>query len=61
VFVAEGDTVRFATVETGIIGGIEIEVGGIDEGAEVVVGPFQALRALDDGARIQANRLNPGG
>lgn len=61
VFVVDGEIVRFVSVETGIIGGIEIEVSGIDGGAEVVVGPFQALRVLDDGARIGANRLNPAG
>jgi len=57
VFVADGASARFVPVETGIIGGIEIEVSGIDAGVEVVVGPFQALRALDDGAAINATRL----
>lgn len=61
VFVVEGDLVRFALVETGIIGGIEIEISGVEENTEVVVGPFQALRALDDGAPIRANRLDPAG
>jgi HlyD family secretion protein len=61
VFAVDGETVRFVPVETGIIGGIEIEISGIDEGSEVVVGPFQALRALEDGARIRANRLTPAG
>ena len=35
----------------------EIEVSGIDEGAEVIVGPFQALRTLEDGATIRPARL----
>ncbi|MGD8818078.1 MAG: efflux RND transporter periplasmic adaptor subunit, partial [Acidobacteriota bacterium] len=61
VFVADGDDARFVTVETGIIGGIAIEVSGIDAGVEVVVGPFQALRALEDGTAISATRLGAEG
>ena len=57
VFVVEGERARFKVVDTGIIGGIEIEVSGIDEGAEVIVGPIQALRTLEDGASIRASRL----
>jgi HlyD family secretion protein len=58
VFVVEGGNARFEVVDTGIIGGIEIEVSGIDEGAEVIVGPIQALRTLEDGASIRATRLD---
>jgi HlyD family secretion protein len=58
VFVADGETARFVAVQTGIIGGIEIEVAGIDAGTDVVVGPFQALRELQDGDTIAATRLD---
>ena len=57
VFVVDGQSARFVEVETGIIGGIEIEVSGVDDGAEVIVGPFQALRTLEDGASIRPTRL----
>jgi len=58
VFVPEGRTVRFRPVTTGLIGGLDIEVTGLNDGIPVVTGPFQALRELKDGqaVRIQAAR-----
>jgi len=56
VFVAEGRTVRFQPVATGLIGGLDIEVSGLSEGTAVVTGPFQALRDLKHG---QAVRIGP--
>jgi hypothetical protein len=53
VFVADGDVARFVPVTTGTIGGLDIAVHGIDERTPVVVGSFQALRALDEGTRIK--------
>ncbi|MCL4837148.1 MAG: efflux RND transporter periplasmic adaptor subunit [Thermoanaerobaculia bacterium] len=53
VFLAEGGRARFAPVETGVIGGLDVEVRGLPAGAEVVAGPFQALRDLADGAAIR--------
>jgi len=53
VFVASGRTVRFQPVTTGVIGGLDIEVSGLDAGAVVVTGPFQALRDLQDGASVR--------
>lgn len=53
VFVLNTDTVAFTRVKTGIIGGLQIEVDGVAEGARVVSGPFQALRQLQDGARVK--------
>ncbi len=35
-----------------MIGGLNIEVGGIDEGAPVITGPYQVLRELKDGALV---------
>ena len=56
VFAVDRDLVRFVPVATGIIGGLDIEVSGVEAGRRVVVGPFQALRELQDGARIQQSR-----
>ena len=58
VFVPEGRTVRFRPVTTGLIGGLDIEVTGLNDGIPVVTGPFQALRELKDGqaVRVQVPR-----
>jgi HlyD family secretion protein len=53
VFVLEDDRVRFRPVETGVIGGLAIEVRGLDAGTGVVSGPFQALGQLRDGTRVR--------
>ncbi len=53
VFVAEAGTARFVPVEAGMIGGLDVEVKGIAEGREVVIGPWQALKDLQDGARLR--------
>jgi HlyD family secretion protein len=53
VFVADGRSVRFQPVTTGLIGGLEIEVSGVEEGMAVVTGPFQALRDLQDGQAVR--------
>ena len=41
---------------TGIIGGLQIEVDGVAEGATIVAGPIQTLRELRDGDRVQPAR-----
>ena len=57
VFVGEGKTARFVSVETGMIGGLEIEVKkGLEEGREIVAGPWQSLKDLQDGAAIRTAR-----
>jgi HlyD family secretion protein len=57
VFVGEGKTARFVPVETGMIGGLEIEVKkGLEEGREIVAGPWQSLKDLQDGAAIRTAR-----
>jgi len=57
VFAVEGRTARFVPVETGMIGGLEIEVRqGLAEGREVVAGPWQTLKDLQDGAAIRPAR-----
>jgi HlyD family secretion protein len=56
VFLARDGKAVFAPVKTGIIGGLDIEVDGVAAGTEVVVGPFQVLRELTDGAAIRPAR-----
>lgn len=56
VFTVTGDTARFTPVTTGVIGGLDIEVSGVDEGTLVVSGPYQVLRNLSDGASISSAR-----
>jgi HlyD family secretion protein len=57
LMVVQNGRSRFTPVTTGIIGGLDIEVTGISEGSPVVMGPFQALRELTDGAPVrQAGR-----
>jgi HlyD family secretion protein len=53
VFVASDGVARFTPVTTGVIGGLEIEVSGLEAGTPVVIGPFQVLRELEDGTRIR--------
>jgi HlyD family secretion protein len=57
VFAVADGTARFVPVETGMIGGLEIEVKkGVEEGREIVVGPWQSLKDLRDGAGIRVAR-----
>jgi HlyD family secretion protein len=57
VFATEGKAARFVPVETGMIGGLEIEVKrGLEEGREIVAGPWQSLKDLQDGAAIRTAR-----
>jgi HlyD family secretion protein len=58
VFVTESGRARFREVETGIIGGLDVEITGLSEGTRVVSGPYQVLRSLQDG---QAVRTPPAG
>jgi HlyD family secretion protein len=53
VFVARDDVARFTPVTTGVIGGLDIEVTGLEAGTPVVIGPFQALREIADGTRLR--------
>lgn len=56
VFEVTGERTRFVPVTTGIVGGLSIEVNGINEGAEIVVGPIQSLRTLDETMAIRVDR-----
>ena len=54
VFTVSDGLARFAPVQTGMIGGLDIEVSGIEEGTEVIVGPYQVLRELEDGDPVSS-------
>ncbi|NIL99617.1 MAG: efflux RND transporter periplasmic adaptor subunit [Acidobacteria bacterium] len=53
VFTVSQGAARFIEVETGMIGGLDIVVHGIEAGSEVIVGPYQILRGLEDGDRVR--------
>ncbi len=49
-----GDRAEFRKVRTGILGESDIEVlEGIEEGAEVIAGPYQAIRTLEVGDHLK--------
>jgi HlyD family secretion protein len=51
------DIAFFRPVKTGITGTTEIEVlRGLSENDQVVTGPYQALRTLQDKARIEIQK-----
>ncbi len=54
VFVVRNGAAVFTPVTSGIIGGLDIEVSGVPEGESIVVGPYQVLRELQDGALVSA-------
>ncbi len=57
VFVVEGKSARFVPVSTGMIGGLEIEVkSGLEAGREIVAGPWQTLKDLQNGAAVRIAR-----
>jgi HlyD family secretion protein len=53
LFRVAGGQARFVPVSSGVIGGLDVEVSGIEEGASIIVGPYQALRELQDGAFVK--------
>ena len=63
VFLVSEGQVRFVPVEVGITGREHFEViSGVEVGDTVVAGPYQAIRALNDGDRIRPMTSgNPGG
>lgn len=54
VFVVRDGIAVFTPVTTGIIGGLDIEVTGVEAGTTIVTGPFQVLRTLQDGTAVAA-------
>jgi len=65
VFVLEKDAhgkmrAKFVPVTTGITGATDIEVlSGLNEGTEVVTGPYKTLRGLKDGSLIKRDTAKP--
>jgi hypothetical protein len=55
VFVVKAGAAVFTPVTAGVIGGLDIEVAGLPEGESVVLGPYQILRDLQDGAPVTVN------
>jgi HlyD family secretion protein len=56
VFVLRNGKAEFAPVDTGVIGGLDMEVRGVAEATPVIVGPFQVLRELQNGSPVRENR-----
>jgi HlyD family secretion protein len=54
VFVVRDGRAVFTPVITGMIGGLEIEITGVAANTPIVIGPFQTLRTLPDGAAVRA-------
>ena len=61
VFVVEDGQVRFAPVEIGITGQEHFEVlTGVKPGDTIVAGPYQQIRALNNGDRVREQDDNNG-
>jgi len=57
VFRIENSRARFQPVKKGIMGGMMVEiVSGLEEGQEIVTGPYSALRDLKDGNLLKVER-----
>jgi HlyD family secretion protein len=57
VYVIENSRVKFFPVEKGIMGEMMIEIiSGLEEGKEIVVGPYSALRQLKDEMLIKVDK-----
>lgn len=54
LFQPEDKTVKFQPVESGMLGQTMVEVTtGLEEGQEIVTGPFKALREIKDGDKVR--------
>jgi len=55
VYVVKDRRVKFTPVQKGILGELKIEItSGLEDGQEIVVGPYNALRELKDDTLIKA-------
>lgn len=59
VFVVADGRAKFVPVTTGVIGGLDIEISGVEEGRAIISGPYQALRELQDGVLVETRERNP--
>jgi len=54
IYIVENSRVKFVPVKKGITGELTIEISsGLNEGQDIVVGPYDALRQLKDGVLIR--------
>ena len=54
VFIVKDEEAVFRKVDKGIMGDLDIEIiSGLEEGETVIVGPYSALRQLDDGTQVK--------
>jgi HlyD family secretion protein len=53
VFVVAGGRATFRPAVTGVIGGLDVEISGVEAGTSVIIGPYQALRDLQDGTLVR--------
>lgn len=53
VFAFDSGVARFRALTAGVIGGLDIEVTGLEAGTKIVAGPFQALREMKDGDPVR--------
>lgn len=52
VFIIREGKVTFSKVTLGLISGLDVEVSGVREGDEIVLGPLATLRGLKDGTAV---------
>jgi HlyD family secretion protein len=61
VYIAEGGRVKFVPVGKGITGGMMIEItSGLQDGQEIVTGPYASLRELKDGVLVKPEEKKKG-
>ena len=57
VFVNNGGTAKFVAVKTGLTGDTNVEiVSGLNQGQQIVTGPFRALREIKDGSKVKEQK-----
>ena len=56
VFMVKDGKAVFTKAALGLISGLDAEVSGLDEGAEIVLGPLATLRAMKDGEALRLAR-----
>ena len=60
LYIVEKSRAKFVTVKKGIMGELMIEiVSGLNEGQEIVAGPYDALRQLKDGTLVKTEVKPP--
>ncbi len=60
VFVVRDGRARFVAITTGIAGDKDFQVmTGLEEGEEIVRGPFEAVRKLESGEKVKRSKRKP--